>query len=57
MLSNTYPVLNANDIKRKQYSMIRFFDEIYVDFCQKLNYKYQKNPYKEVKEYIEYETK
>ena len=23
----------------------------------KLNYKYQKNPYKEVKEYIEYETK
>ena len=37
--------------------MIRFFDEIYVDFCQKLNYKYQKNPYKEVKEYIEYETK
>lgn len=57
MLSNTYPVLNANDIKRKLYSMIRFFDEIYVDFCQKLNYKYQKNPYKEVKEYIEYETK
>lgn len=57
MLGDTYPTLNTSDIKEKLYSMIRFFDEIYVDFCQKLNYKYQKNPYKEVKEYIEYETK
>ena len=57
MLGDTYPTLNTSDIKEKLYSMIRFFDEIYIDFCQKINYQYQHDPYKEVKEYIEYETK
>lgn len=56
-LSYTFPQPYGKDIQQKLYNMISFFDEVYIDFCKKLNIKYQDSPYERVKEYIGYEDR